>query len=579
MASVGIGRKMESGRRARRRGVLAGGVGAAVLAACGPAGGTGSAGTGSDGSAAQAGGKRAETITVGLLGAPSSTLWGTGSGNGLSLSNALTDDFLTIPNDKGILIPRLAQQVPSLENGGAKMDGNRLTVTYKLRSGAKWQDGAPVTSKDVAYAFELQNNPDFPTIDRSLLAKVEEVRTPDDATAVFVFKAGQVDPNFAWVGNVAPKHLYSTVPVKDLPKSQFAEKPVHAGPYKLKEFTPNVQAVYEAFPGYWGGAPRTKTIVLKGVADSNAMFAQMRTGQLDVTAYGFTGMDILPDIEGAAKSGGLQVSVTPSTSTLIVALNLDKPQFKDVRVRQALLYALNRPGMMKAILHDRVKPLNSWLTPSIPYFADSPASYPYNIEKAKSLLAEAGWRPGAGGAMTKDGQPFKIAFWGRTEDKQREIFMQAAQRDWKAIGVDSEIILQPSTQVFGKQGSGVVSRRDFDAVIWQVSPFDANGGYIFWHGSQVPTPERQFREGENYFGWRNAKADALLDKALGTLNEAERKTAYTEHQKLWLEELPALPLFSHLLIHATKKGIKNYKPTNSVRYPTTWNAHEWELSE
>jgi peptide/nickel transport system substrate-binding protein len=262
-----------------------------------------------------------------------------------------------------------------------------------------------------------------------------------------------------------------------------------------------------------------------------------------------------------------------------VALNLDRPHLRDVRVRHALLHALNRPGMMKAILHDRVKPLNSWMTPSTPYFVDAPSVYPYHVEKAKQLFAEAGWRPGAGGTLARDGQPFKLQFWGRTEDKQRELFMQAIQRDWKAVGVDSEIILQPSPNVFGKQGSGVISRRDFDAVIWQVSPFDANGGHIFWHGSQVPTPERQFREGENYFGWRNARADAALDKALGTLNEAERKAAYAEHQKLWLEDLPALPLFSHLLIHVTKSGIRNYKPTNSVRYPNTWNAHEWELAE
>lgn len=579
MADRSISRGRQGPYALPRRVAIGGALGALGLAACGPAPGGpgGSSAPGAEPASTTA--KRAETITVGLLGAPSSTLWGTGSGNGLSLSNALTDDFLVIPNDKGQLVPRIAQQVPSVENGGAKVDGNRLTVTYKLRGGVKWQDGAPVTSQDVAYAFELQSHPDFPTIDRSLLAKVEEVRTPDDLTAVFVFKGGGVDPNFAWVGNVAPRHLFSTVLVKDLPKSQFAEKPVHAGPYRLKEFVPNVQAVYEAFPGYYGGAPRTKTIVLKGISDSNAMFAQMRTGQLDITAFGYSGMEILPDIEGAAQAGGLKVNVTPSTSTLILGLNLDKPFFKDVRVRQALLYAMNRAGMMKAIVHDKVKPLNSWLTPSIPYYVDAPGAYPYNVEKAKQLLAQAGWRPGAGGVLAKDGQPFKLQFWGRTEDKQRELFMQAVQRDWKAVGVDSDVILQPSPQVFGKQGSGVISRRDFDAIMWQVSPYDANGGTIFWHGSQVPTQERQFREGENYFGWRNAKADAALDRAMGTLNESERKAAYQEHQEIWMEELPALPLFSHLLIHATKVGIRNYKPTNSVRYPTTWNAHEWELAE
>lgn len=177
--------------------------------------------------------------------------------------------------------------------------------------------------------------------------------------------------------------------------------------------------------------------------------------------------------------------------------------------------------------------------------------------------------------LVKDGQRFEITFWGRTEDRQRELYMQAIARDWRAVGVEAAITLRPSELVFGKKGAGVVSRRDFDAVVWQVSPIDAAGGYTLWHSSQIPS-EANGMTGENYFGWRNQQADDLLTRARSLPVEADRAAAYREHQRLFMEDLPALPLFSHDLIHLVRANVQNYRPTNSVRVADTWNASEWE---
>jgi peptide/nickel transport system substrate-binding protein len=155
--------------------------------------------------------------------------------------------------------------------------------------------------------------------------------------------------------------------------------------------------------------------------------------------------------------------------------------------------------------------------------------------------------------------------------------MQAIARDWRAVGVESEIILRPTEQVFGKKGEGVISRRDFDAVVWQVSPIDAAGGYTLWHSSQVPS-EANAMSGENYFGWRNPAADEAIARARSSPSEDERLAAYREHQRLFVEDLPALPLFSHELVHLVRSGVQNYRPTNSVRVADTWNAREWEAS-
>ncbi|MFN8632342.1 MAG: peptide ABC transporter substrate-binding protein [Chloroflexota bacterium] len=578
-------------RLSRRRYLaLVAGLGAGLTLACGPqasplppAAKPAAQSAPAPTQAAPAGGKRADILTATQLALPPSLLWGVPNGwSNLSKVDALTGDWLVMPDADGILVPRLAKEVPSLSNGGARFDGEgaarRLRVTYHLRDGLTWQDGTPLTSADVAFAFELQRTPDFPLIDRSLVGKVDEVKIPDAQTAEFVFKPGAFDPDFARVGEPYPKHLWSGIPPAQLLKSEHATKPVHAGPYRLKEFRPNEYALFEANPKYWAGPPKTPTVVMKVAADSNAMFAQAKAGQQEITMFGYTGADLLPELEKFAADGRHQVIVRPSTSTLIVGLNVDRPILSDVRVRRALLMALDRKGMNEAILHGRVGVLNSWMTAASPaYVPDLPAPTG-GQDGAKALLKDGGWTPGSDGVLQKDGQRFEITFWGRTEDRQRELYMQAIARDWKAIGVNATITLQPTDLVFGKKGAGVISRRDFDAIVWQVSTMDAAGGYTMLHSSQIPS-QANGMTGENYFGWKNPRADELLAKARSTPSDDERLAAYREHQKLFMEDLPALPLFSHDLIHLVRSSVKGYRPTSSVRVADTWNAFEWESAQ
>ncbi|MGE3271016.1 MAG: ABC transporter substrate-binding protein, partial [Chloroflexota bacterium] len=257
-------------------------------------------------------GNRADVLTAMQLSLPASLLWGVPGGwSNLSKVDALVGDWLVMPDADGALVPRLAREVPTLANGGARFDGDgpqrRLQVTYHLREGLVWQDGAPLTSADVAFAFELQRNPDFPLIDRSLVGKVDEVRTPDSLTAAFVFKPGAFDPDYARVGEPYPKHLWGGTAPAQLLKSEHASQPIHAGPYRLKEARPNEYLLYEANPHYWAGPPQTQTLVMKVAADSNAMFAQARAGQQDITMFGYTGADLLPELEKFAADGRHQV--------------------------------------------------------------------------------------------------------------------------------------------------------------------------------------------------------------------------------------------------------------------------------
>ena len=129
------------------------------------------------------------------------------------------------------------------------------------------------------------------------MSKVDEVRTPNPLTAEFVFKPGAFDPDFARVGEPYPKHLWSGIAPAQLLKSEHATKPRPRRPVPLKEARPNEHILFEANPRYWAGPPKTPTIVMKVAADSNAMFAQAKAGQQEITMFGYTGADLLPELE------------------------------------------------------------------------------------------------------------------------------------------------------------------------------------------------------------------------------------------------------------------------------------------
>ncbi len=179
---------MAMSRLSRRRWLaFVAGLGAGLTFACGqqptPAAQSTSPPATAQIQSAPAAGKRAELITATQLALPPSLFWGVPNGwSNLSKIDALTGDWLVMPDADGTLIPRLAREVPTLANGGARFEGEgptrRLRVTYRLRDGLVWQDGTPLTSADVAFAFELQRTPEFPLIDRSLVARSTRSRPP-----------------------------------------------------------------------------------------------------------------------------------------------------------------------------------------------------------------------------------------------------------------------------------------------------------------------------------------------------------------------------------------------------------------
>ncbi len=527
-------------------------------------------------------------------------------------------------NDKNEYVPELAQSVPTVENGGAKFvgdgDDKHLEVTFKLKPGVKWSDGTPLTCKDFQFGYQLYQNPDTQAPDRSLTNKIAEVACPDDQTIVYKYlsakqarakyeqeqadiKAGKikeaeaqftafkdqkdpvVDPLYNKVSTgdiplVWPEHVLKNVAPKDIGKSDFARKPVGAGPYVVKEWVSGASITLTENPNYWGTKPKIKNVVFKIIPDTNTLLAQLRTGEIQVATEDALSISQAPELDKLG-SAGVKVFYTPAMVWEHLDFNLDNPLFKDKNVRKAIAHAINRKDIVDKVLFGKTTVANTWLPPANWASAENPANkgkakittYDYDPNKAKQLLEQAGWKPGSDGILVKDGQRFSFTLETTAGNKMREQYTQIIQANLKAVGIEVNLKFTPAQQFFGSEGP--LYRRTFETGVFFGVAGDDPGGLELWTCKNIPKPENNY-SGQNIPGWCNSQNDELLQKAFQTLSDQERLPLYLQQQEIFTDELPVLPLFYRLNVAAARADLQNFKPT-PTQTPPTWNVEEWFL--
>ncbi|MGE5590929.1 MAG: ABC transporter substrate-binding protein [Bacillota bacterium] len=405
-----------------------------------------------------------------------------------------------------------------------------LTWTFKLREGVKWSDGQPFTADDVAFTFNnIVLNKKLGANGASNYSAVEKVVAADPQTVQFVLKKpfAALPAYLAYYSGILPKHILEGV--EDPWKlTDFNKKnPVGTGPFKVKEFAQGAYVTLEANPNYWGGKPKLKSITFKIVPDANAQVAQMLAGDVDV--IGLSDPAVLDRFKDNPK-----FNVVPQTQNIyyFIFLNQDDPRFQDVRVRQALLYAVDREAMIKNVLKGYGTIATGPIAPlQKTYYTSDVQQYPYDPEKAKQLLAEAGWTPGPDGILQKDGKPFVIEM-PTAQYQQLTPITLLVQQYWQAIGVKSNI----KSLDWNSWIKQVVANRDYEgSVAWWSTPADPD--VLPYYASDAA------EKGSNIPNYRNPKLDALLEQGRAAKTQEERVQIYRDAQKLMAEELPYLYLW------------------------------------
>ncbi|MDP9111350.1 MAG: ABC transporter substrate-binding protein, partial [Candidatus Eremiobacteraeota bacterium] len=241
---------------------------------------------------------------------------------------SLAFDFLVTVDDKGNDIPDLAAEVPTVENGGISKDAR--TITYKLRRGVQWQDGAPFTSADVKFSWQAIMNPQTNVVERRGYDDVASVDTPDDYTVVFHLKKpfspfvdtvfGESDDGF----RVIPRHLLAKYP--NLNKVPFNALPIGTGPFKVVQWRRGDRIEYVANPKYFRGKPKLERISVSVVADDNTKTAEIRSHQidliLDLSSSAYRNLHDVP---------GIKTVLVEAPSYVSISMNLQHPPLDDVR--------------------------------------------------------------------------------------------------------------------------------------------------------------------------------------------------------------------------------------------------------
>ena len=433
----------------------------------------------------------------------------------MSVLGTMYEQLVTFDENQKI-VPMLAESW--------KVDPDNLTYTFTLRKGVKFHDGSEFNSA----AFKA--NYDRCMKDEKLrqyrtVSKWESVETPDDSTVVIKLKT----PNVTFINKVA---LFSIVSPKALEQGAAAlvKNPDGTGAYQFKERVEGDHVTVVPFADYWNGKPSVNSVTFKAVPEDGARVAMLQTGEADYI-YPMPATQA-PTVDGTKD---IKVVTAPSAIMRYVTLNTNLPQLKDVRVRQAMNYAIDKKAYIKTIFNGYASEVHSCYPSTVQYYSEQ-TPYDFNLEKAKSLMKEAGFENG-----------FELTLWGDNTTNEMK-GMQFVQQQLAQIGIKVEVVpMEPNTL------SGMIYVEPDKAKInmwyvnWSPSSFDADGAVrnILSYPMIPPTSA-------NTAYYNNPEFDKALDEALVTTDTAKLTELYAKAQKMVWEDSPWLFLGSDQVIAGEK---------------------------
>ncbi len=478
--------------------------------------------------------------------------------------DGLLFDLLVTQDQHHRQVADLAAVVPSLENGGISKDG--LTITYHLRHGVKWHDGAPFTSKDVRFTWQAVLDTRNNVVSRRGYDQVASLETPDDYTVVMHMKrvfAPAIDTIFGESDTplrILPAHLLAKY--SNLNQIPFNAAPVGTGPYQFVRWARGDRIVLRANDAYFRGAPALKRLTLPIIPDDNTTGAQIRSREVDLA------LEIpAPVYRDAADVPGVVRQLADAPAYTSIVFNTKRAPLDDVRVRRALVLGMNRSAIVRDDTYGTGQLAVADLSPY--YWAFDPTLKPaaYSLDQAKALLDAAGWRPGSDGVRARNGTRLSLLLvYGSGSQLVRTVTAQVQQM-YRPLGVDIQLKgFDYATLYAAAQNGGILNAGKFDLAMYAwISGSDPDDSSQ-WTCAAVPPA------GNNVSRYCAAEMDAAQKLALSTFDRSIRTKAYARIQALLLRDAPAAFLYYQALRYAHVAGLQNFTPNGISE---GWNAQEW----
>lgn len=492
---------------------------------------------------------------------------------------------ITAFDRSGEVVCVLCDQVPTVENGLAEIvdngDGTQgMRVTIKIRDGAAWGDGTPVTSDDIVFTHQVATDADIGFSNYNPWERASEIEVVDDQTVII--HLAEILQNFNAWDQVLPAHLERPIYEANgdlesyVRQTLYNREPTNPGlwngSYILTDYQIGTRIIFEPNPHWPGTAPDIERVIMSYRDNNSALMQNILSGEIQLVPVSPGGISFSQMLDLRNQQPDRYNYVVEDGNNLErIALNLDNPILADVNVRKALLHGIDRQAIT-GTLFGGLQPVADGLhSPASPFHTAEIATYPYNPETAKSLLAEAGWTPGPDGiCVNSNGDRLSFEFVTTAGNATREQIALVIQSQLRDICVETENVFAGLQEYNGDYAR----RRQFTGMIMSSIEFSLGSSPNIALGTAAIPSEANAWVGNNFSGYSSEAMDAAIAKLEGSLERPDRIAGWGEVQRIFAEDLPMLPLYFYTSAWVAPANLK--LEASPFDPEMTW-AEEWVL--
>jgi peptide/nickel transport system substrate-binding protein len=487
----------------------------------------------------------------------------------------------------------LCVEIPTLENGLAQIvivDGiKKLSAQWEIRPDAIWGDGTPITGRDVELSWKIGASPNVSVGDKLSFQNIEAVEVDPNHPKKFTlhFKEARYHHNEIATFFLLPSHLEGPVWEKTQDSAGSYEKQttfstdptlpgLYSGPYRVDEIKLGSHVSLIRNEHYYGEKPQIEQVIFKLIPNTQALEANLLSGNIDMISEIGLIFDQALAFDKRSKSDpdlrAFETRFREGTIYEHITMNIRHPILKDLDVRKAMVYAIDREKLVMSLFEGKQPVALHDTHPLDPYFTDDVLKYSHDPPRAKALLDGAGWKVGSDGYRYKEGKKFTVTLMTTAQDKTRELVEVFLQDQWKQVGIEARIKNEPARVFFGE----TMRRGPFpDLAMFASLSSPGNVPLTSLHSHEIPNKENGW-SGQNFGGFENAVIDEALDAIHTEFDFEKRKALMAIIQREYTEQLPAIPLYLRAQIAVIPKTMKGFRLSGHQFY-STLRAERWSL--
>ena len=453
-----------------------------------------------------------------------------------------------------------------------KTDKHGRTYRVRLKPNLVWQDGKPLTARDVVFTYQTIQKPDAKSSLYSSWRNIT-VTAKDKQTIIFQLPSALSSFPHALTNGIVPRHLLSGIPLAQLRSVAFnTSAPVGAGPFKWKEIEilgdtlekRHQRIALIANEKYHAGKPKLSAFVLDVFHDSKTMLKSFNKREINA----LVGLSSLPDDMGNNLS--INVNNIPLSGEVMVFFKTSDGVLANKEIRRAVVLATNTAKVIKGLGYPVVRANQPFLRGQLGY-NDKLAQPKHKASLAKKILSKNGWKVGPGGTRLKNKKRLSFKLYSQSNSEYAGI-LQNLQKQWRSVGIDVQVFLQPSADL-----QSTISFHGYDALVYGITVGADPDIFAYWHSSQA---DIRSTNRLNFSEYKSGVADQALEAGRNREDPAVRQFKYNQFLRAWRQDLPALALYQPRFLYVTRGQLFKFNPSViNIGADRFANVENWMINQ